>query len=540
MNDEICVLNLSDQGDHVYGGKEAMKTDDHAIMPNDIVLNTDVDGLVDTNDFGVSSDISHESVFQEADENVLSRLKEAEALNDELQSRLFAFEERFTELQTKMNEVLDSNGSLLSSIENDLQTRADEAELKQLKKDFAQFSKRLKRVVQAEDSINAESLDATKVPPDVLEITYAKTLNDIYNAMLGVYGDRDSAEMVEEARESVRQFSAGVDFFRFENDSFIIRGLSDAISSKIVSVKQIHGTYIELFKILFQHVPNYNSQDFRSFVETGSREYTIKKVVLHEHSIDKIVADISVFQNELSNITENVSFMAELQNNQLEDATSKSQELVDIREQMKSIAKAVNLHTRAINKLNKNLVEFQNSPLAENHVSEFAEAPDLSRIEEMVGSKASREDIIAISGEMESFKSSVENMLASIQQQVQENILTSLQQQHQENVFNSPDIMETGDELSGVPEEPYYQNVTEEQKPRRFSDIPIEDVITGQLSILGSATLKQLEKQINENGVSIDFEKLSLVMSYLEQEQLVSSTKKGRYTFYSVADPVNV
>ncbi|WP_094226549.1 hypothetical protein [Methanolobus psychrotolerans] len=540
MNDEICVLNPSDQGDHVYGGKEAMKTDDHAIMPNDVVLNTDVDGLVDTNDFGVSSDISHESVFQETDEDVLSRLKEAEALNDELQSRLFAFEERFTELQTKMNEVLDSNGSLLSSIENNLHTRADEAELKQLKKDFAQFSKRLKRVVQAEDSINAESLDATKVPPDVLEITYAKTLNDIYNAMLGVYGDRDSAEMVEEARESVRQFSAGVDFFRFENDSFIIRGLSDAISSKIVSVKQIHGTYIELFKILFQHVPNYNSQDFRSFVETGSREYTIKKVVLHEHSIDKIVADISVFQNELSNITENVSFIAELQNNQLEDATSKSQELIDIREQMKSIAKAVNLHTRAINKLNKNLVEFRNSTLAENHVSEFTEAPDLSRIEEMVGSKASREDIIAISGEMESFKASVENMLASIQQQVQENILTSQQQQLQENVFNSRDIMETGYDLSVVQEEPYHLNVTEEQKPRRFSDIPIEDVITGQLLILGSATLKQLEKQINENGVSIDFEKLSLVMSYLEQEQLVSSTKKGRYTFYSVADPVNV
>ncbi|WP_091933973.1 hypothetical protein [Methanolobus profundi] len=445
---------------------------------------------------------------------------------------LLSLEEKVSELQIKLDEALDQNQILLSSLDRDVRERADGSEFNRLKRDFDQFSKRLKRVVQAEDSVNAEALDATKVPPDVLEITYAKTLNDLYHAMLDIYGDSEAEEMVEEARDNVRQFSAGVDFFRFEEGSFIVRGLSDAIASKIVSVKQIHGTYIELFKMLFQHVPNYNSQDFRAFVETGSREYTIEKVVSHEGHIDRIVSDITKFRDELSNITENVSFIAELQNNQLEEMDTKCHELDEIREQMKSIAKAVNLHTKAINKLNVTLKEFQsNAPAMLDHAVETVVVPEsveLDRIEEMVVSKANMEDIVSIANEMESFKANVEGMFASMQQQIEENMLSSEKLKGIEN------------ELSGVQEEIQHMHVAEETQPVRLADIPIEDVITGQLSILGSATLKQLEKQINEQGFSIDHEKLSLVMSYLEQEKLVTSMKKGRYTFYSVSGPVSI
>ncbi|WP_342305236.1 hypothetical protein [Methanolobus sp. ZRKC5] len=598
MDDEIYASEVCNSESPIYGEEESMETDDCAVaLPEDIpdtdmdqlivdtedkkgdldnacnpdneselksdnsnsliVITENSDNSVSAEDFSLesSSESNPETSFQEIDKATLSRLKEAEMHNVEMESRLLAFEDRFTELQTRMDESLNSNGNLLSSIEDDLQTRANEADLKRLQNDFNQFSKRLKRVVQAEDSVNAESLDATKVPPDVLEITYAKTLNDVYAAMLGIYGDSEAAEMVEDARDSVRQFSAGIDFFRFEDDSFVIRGLSEAISSKIVSVKQIHGTYIELFKILFQYVPNYNSQDFRSFVETGSREYTIKKVVFHEGRIDKIISEIDTFRDEISNITENVSFIAELQNNQLEETASNSQELGEIREQMKSVAKAVNLHTKAIKKLSKTLAEFQDFPTAENRVLEVTDLPDLSRIEEMLVTKAGRDEILTISGEMESFKANVENMFSTIQQQLQESMVTSQRLSgievdlsevqeglHTLNVLQESKSTNVVEELKSINfiDEPKPISVAEEPKPVKLSEIPIEDAITGQLSILGSATLKQLEKQIQENGFSIDFEKLSLVIAYLEQEQLVSSTKKGRYTFYSVTEIMNV
>ncbi|MEZ5336549.1 MAG: hypothetical protein R2741_15680 [Methanolobus sp.] len=96
-----------------------------------------------------------------------------------------------------MDESVNSNSVLLSSLGSDIQTRADSSELQKLKQDFDQFSRKLRRVVQAEDSVNSETLDATKVPPDVLEITYAKTLNDLYGAMLKIYGDREASDMVE-------------------------------------------------------------------------------------------------------------------------------------------------------------------------------------------------------------------------------------------------------------------------------------------------------------------------------------------------------
>ncbi|MBP1910253.1 hypothetical protein [Methanolobus bombayensis] len=370
-------------------------------------------------------------------EELFLRIKDAETRYSELETRLFMFEEKFNDLHTKMTESLDSSENQLSSVQNDLSSKAHDSDFQELKKDFDQFSKRLRRVAEAEDSVNAESLDPTKVPPDVLEITYAKTLNDLYFAMIEIYGDRESCDMVEAARDSVREFSAGVDFFRFENEIFAVRGLSDAISSKIVSVKQIHGTYVELFKMLYQHVPNYNSQDFRSFVETGSREYTIEKVVSHEEHLEEVYSTLQGHGDELANLTENVSFIAELQNNQLEDIASNNQQLEDIKEQMKSIAKAVNLHTKAISKLNQTLVEIKDTSYAssseasdqrnidetitESSIAETqnADAHDMAKLEEIVTSKASKEEIMLIASEMESFKTMVGGMFNSLQEQLQ-------------------------------------------------------------------------------------------------------------------------
>ena len=369
---------------------------------------------------------------QDMDPELVKRLQDAEARYNELETRFFMFEEKFNDMQKKMTDELESKTDKLSTLEADVHSRAHDSDHKRLKQDFDMFSKRLRRVVQAEDSLNAESLDPTKVPPDVLEITYAKTLNDLFGAMIAIYGDRESADMVENARDRVREFSAGVDFFRFEDEVFVVRGLSDAISSKIVSVKQIHGTYVELFKMLFQHVPNYNSQDFRSFVETGSREYTIEKVVSHERHLEKVVSDLSEHKGELGNLTENVSFIAELQNNQLEETASNTQQLEEIKEQMKSIAKAVNLHTKVISKLNRTLKEMSSPdvvtssaeqgsemvPETSISVQESAGVQDMTKLEEMVTSKASKAEIMAIAGEIESFKAVVGGMFNSLQEQL--------------------------------------------------------------------------------------------------------------------------
>ncbi|TQD24481.1 hypothetical protein [Methanolobus vulcani] len=770
MDDEICTLEKC--------GTETMLTEvsqitsqDYTIEPgedeqvSDITVSTedsetDVENITDESlDQTINADNDVENIHaaldinptpEDAESELVTRLQDTETRYSELESRFLRLEDKFNDMRNKMTEELESSGDKLSTLEDDLYSKAHESDYKQLRQDFDLFSKRLRRVVQAEDSVNAETLDPTKVPSDVLEITYAKTLNDIYGAMLSIYGDRESAEMVESARDRVREFSAGVDFFRFENEAFIVRGLSDAISSKIVSIKQIHGTYVELFKMLFQHVPNYNSQDFRSFVETGSREYTIEKVVSHEKHLDKIVSNLTEHKGELDNLIENVSFMAELQNNQLEEVASNNQQLEDIKEQMKSIAKAVNLHTKAITKLNRTLKEMKSSEPVASATEQDSELVPESPIhtQESATSNARKEEIMAIAGEIESFKVLVGGMFNSLQEQLHIHIpgfeesfihdhtdlimqeMEVPQQGHMdEGIFHeessdiniqagqlepeeflsepseataepdqmvadefpmqaetaeiapeplnledfapdqenlvpeaesmpvdfesaepvpeevpldlesldiSPDEVSAGFEPSEVvPEEvpldfesldisPDEVSVgfesseivpeevpldlesldispdevpvgfesselvpeevpldlgsldispdevpvgfessdvvpeevpldfesfdintddnleTEQPQPIRLKDMPIEEVIIGQLSIAGSATLKQLEKQIKASGYPIDFEKLSLVMGYLEQEKMVDTVKKGRYTFYSVTGTVTV
>ncbi|WMW25340.1 hypothetical protein RE474_01065 [Methanolobus sediminis] len=794
MDNEICTLEKceTEMINHESMDNEVSQTgsQDYSMEPGEDEQDTDVTGYVEdskadvedvtnenlkqtsktNNEIGNSANILDnsasglESDSELANSELITRLEDAETRYNELETRLFLFEEKFNDMQKKMSEKLESSGDKLSTLENDLYSKVHESDYKQLRQDFDLFSKRLKRVVQAEDSVNAETLDPTKVPPDVLEITYAKTLNDLYGAMISIYGDRESADMVETARDQVREFSAGVDFFSFENETFVVRGLSDAIASKIVSVKQIHGTYVELFKMLFQYVPNYNSQDFRSFVETGSREYTIEKVVSHEKHLEKIVSDLTEHKGELDNLTENVTFIAELQNNQLEESASNTQQLEDIKEQMKSIAKAVNLHTKAITKLNRTLKELNSSELVTSATGKESEIFSGSSVseQESEASNASKEEIMAIAGEIESFKVVVGGMFNSLQEQLQihipgygesfihdypEQIVqendTSLQDNVNEGAFSeeSPDInvqagqleqeeflpepvevisepdqmfadqspmpAETAEispeplnledfapdqndlvpeaesipvgfefadvtpeevpldlesldlspdevpvdfessevtpeevpldfesldmnpdevpvvfesevvpeevpldlesldlspdevpvifesevvpeevpldlesldlspdevpvifESEVVPEEVpldlesldlspdeilgnqmeltlseaeiVIQDAPEQPQPIRLKDMPIEEVIVGQLSIAGSATLKQLEKQIQASGYPIDFEKISLVMDYLEQERMVDTVKKGRYTFYSVAGAVNV
>ncbi|MCQ6963358.1 hypothetical protein [Methanolobus chelungpuianus] len=466
---------------------------------------------------------------------------------EELEARLGFFERRFEELQAKVNEGLSEHEGSLSQIHDEMSRMSGQEEFRQLRRDFDIFSKRLRRIVRAEDSLSAETLDAAKVPPDVLEITYAKTLNDLYASMLNIFGDRESSQIVEDTRDKVRQFSAGVDFFRFENGVFLVKGLSDAVSSKLVSIKQIHATYIELFKILSQAVPNYSSQDFRSFVETGSREYTVQKVVSHERSIERISSQLSGLAEELTNLTENMQFMAELQNNQLEDAKLYSKGIEGIQDQIKSIAKAVNLHTKALRKLGKDIEETRSQALTAPGAPMQAPLQDMALIAESLSLKANRDEMMLISEAIGSFREEVNETLANMQQQIQRS-----SEDAEKARLAHADILKVREDLEQLRSAPTdgtnrvqdcppdtVQDAVEGIYADAFSPGHIEQVIIEELSG-GPVTLKQLEGQIGSMCAPIGADELSAIVDRMEQSQLLVSFKKGRYTYFTLRELANV
>ncbi|QLC49675.1 hypothetical protein HWN40_05130 [Methanolobus zinderi] len=464
----------------------------------------------------------------------------------ELEEKYLDLEARFAELQEKVNTSFNEQSENMQHIREELSSRSDRNEFKQLRKDFDLFSKRLRRVAKAEDSVNAEALDAAKVPPEVLEITYAKTLNDLYDAMFNIFGDKESAEIIEDARDKVRNFSAGVDFFRFENGTFRVEGLSKATSSKLVSVKQIHSTYIELFKLLSQHIPNYNSQDFRSFVETGSREYTVEKVVVHEESIESLWSEINNASEELSNLTENMTFIAELQNTQLDDIKSNSEGIEEINGKIQDIAKAVNLHTKALKKLNNNLASLMSSEGLEGIPSSGSVEVDISKFEQHLESKADRSEILDISASINEFREELKGSLVSMKEQQESMVSVEMLESIRSEVIQLREQMETLQNTT-----PAVPDVTDISDTPAVEEDPVdtgpqsnigayEQLIIEELASLGPVTLKQLENQVNSRGCEIGFDELSSIVDTMEQAQLLTSFKKGRYTYLSLKELANV
>jgi hypothetical protein len=65
-------------------------------------------------------------------------------------------------------------------------------------------------------------------------------------------------------------------------------------------------------------------------------------------------------------------------------------------------------------------------------------------------------------------------------------------------------------------------------------------MILEELRELGPATLKQLENQLSPRCGLPGSDELSSVVGQMEQAQLITSFKKGRYTYFTLRELANV
>lgn len=467
-----------------------------------------------------------------------------------IQQKLAYFEDRFSAIQLRIDEGLSQNSGSLTTLKDEMSSLASNRELSKLRKEFDSLHKKLSRVAREEDALSGQSLNATKVPPDVLQITYSKTLNDLYGAMLNIYGDSEAEAIINSIRDNVRGFSAGVDFFRFEEGSFVVKELSEAIQARLVSTKQIHGTYIEIFKRMAEYAPNYESQDFRSFVETGSREYAVEKIAEHNRRLKDLESLVNKYLQELNNVSENMTFVAQLQNQQLEEIKTKSEDIINIKDQISSLSHAVNLHTRLFKKLNGNLETIRSQlelieTNSENKVtaqdilsmsSQISQAvpsqPELAALAAslndlreqtslMVSELYSRVDSVfsdvrgieAVSGEVASLQEQLQKLRSDMQEDVMYIDLSDIEDitiREDEDCFESDMCIDLND----------------------FNDLT--EVVVSTLSNVGPSTLKQLNKSLVLSEVKMEEEELMQVLDEALSSGLIISQRKGRYLYYNV------
>lgn len=470
-----------------------------------------------------------------------------------IQQKLAYFEDRFSEVQLKIDEGLSQSSGSLNALKDEISSLASNKELSKLRKEFDSLHKKLSRVAREEDALGSQSLNASKVPPDVLQITYSTTLNDLYGAIVNIYGDSEAEDIVNSIRNDVRGFSAGVDFFRFEEGTFIVNELSEAIQSRLVSTKQIHGTYIELFKRMAEYVPNYESRDFRSFVETGSREYSVEKIAEHNRRLKDLECLVNKYLQELNNVSENMGFVAQLQNQQLEEIKTRSEDIINIKDQISGLSNAVNLHTRLFKKLNGNLETIRSQlELIESGSDNKVVAQEILSISSEISQAVpSQPEIAALAASLNDLREQTSLMVSELYSRVDavfsdvhgiESVsreMASLQEQLQKLRSDmQEDVMYI--DLGDIEEVVIHEDNPDSIESDMFIDLDELDdshefsgVVVSTLADAGPLTLKQLNKSLISSDVKMDEKELIRILDEALSSGSITSHRKGRYLYYS-------
>ncbi|WP_292485804.1 hypothetical protein [Methanohalobium sp.] len=441
----------------------------------------------------------------------------------ELEKEISDLKSRLENLQQFVDERTDSNSQTISQLKDDVKTKTNYDDFNQLKYNFTSFSKRLKRLAKEEDALNKKGVDPGKIPPDVLEITYAKTLNDLLSAMLDVYGKHEVSNIVNSAIGEVRESSPGVDFFRFENNRFMVKKLSEAVESKLVSRKQIHGTYVELYNKLSVYVPSYEGRDFRSFVETGSLEYAVDKVTIHETKLNELNDSLINLKDKTSNLSKDLESINKIQNKQSESIDNNSENISVINNQIEEMTNAINLHTRAIKTLNKKLADIQNEPDNDKDTYE-------TDLESRLDAKAERKELM----EMDEKIQNMNNDLALFKQEILESLENI--QSVLENKVDDDKLTKIEDELSSIKTQISNIQDTSIQPDINNTDDDLDNddlTVLETLKNMETSTFKKLEKQLDSDGNTIS-KNLSESLDKLENQSHIYSQKKGRYKRYFI------
>ena len=470
-----------------------------------------------SDDTEVTDDIDNQVDIVLEDESV----EEQFIVRDEFEDKVANLKSVIDELNQRVDEGFASNEEQIFEIVDGVGTRAGLNEFRKLKRDFKVFSKRLNRVAKEADAAGAEVLDATKIPSNVLEITYRKTLNDLYSTILNEFGEREAIEIVEGVVDDVRRSSAGVDLLSFEDGAFTIRKLADSIDAKLISSKQIHSTYVEFFRQLSECVPGYEARDFKSFVDTGSREYAVDEISLHTKRLGKMESELNDIKSEISKITEHFVSIEEVEGERADEIKENVGELLNVSEKIGTLANAVNSHTRFIKKLNENIGGTQS--VIESHKSEISDTFDTfsSNVED----KADRSEVQDIVINLSSLKDEAGSSIEKLSSELDDGLGAKADVDLMENLIG--DVVAFREEFSKLQEEVILL--------RSINKLPtIERVVCSTLDGLGNTTMKKLEDRILSDGTEIHGDKLFAIIGKLEKREYITSTKKGRYTYYSL------
>ncbi len=220
-------------------------------------------------------------------------------LKDEVLERLDTIYSQFEEYFKNLNDVKKE----LESIKEETKNREEhllrlktemEAEKAEEKKNRKNVERSIEKIDNKIDDIMSEvgygeSLDVSKIPPNILEIVYQSTLDDLVGELWKSLGPGDFERVITETLEEVRLMTSGSELFRFDNNRRIrTNNLAKSLSEGLISSKQIQTTYDVLLDKLTEYIPYHKAKNFRAMIKIKSQEYTVDKTSFLLEKVDQM------------------------------------------------------------------------------------------------------------------------------------------------------------------------------------------------------------------------------------------------------------
>lgn len=194
------------------------------------------------------------------------------------------FEEYFRHLDLVKKELADvKEESRKREEEVQILKREMDAEKTEEKRARSHLEYNLKKIDEKVDDVMGEvgygeSLDVSKIPPNILEIVYQSTLDDLVTELWKSLGPGDFEQVITKTLEEVRLMTSGSELFRFDNNRRILtNNLAKSLSEGLISAKQVQTTYNVLLDKLMEYIPYHKAKNFRAMIKIKSQEYTVDK-----------------------------------------------------------------------------------------------------------------------------------------------------------------------------------------------------------------------------------------------------------------------
>lgn len=199
-----------------------------------------------------------------------------------------------------------------------------------------------------------ESLNVTKIPPNILESVYESTIEGIVAEIRKNFGSHDAESIIRKTLEDVRTRTSGSELFYFDGRALRPRKLAQAISAKLISAKQVQTTYDELLKKLLEYVPGYKARNFRAMIKLKSQEYAVDKTTLSLEKLNRIRDDIDNLKTIFGTVS-NRQNSIEIEINSLIGSKAGKEEIDDLIASVEGIKEKQNELDATLKNINESL-----------------------------------------------------------------------------------------------------------------------------------------------------------------------------------------